>query len=463
MDDEAGFRDSLGIVSKEGKRKWIFPRQISGRFYRYRTAFSLFLLAVLFGTPFLHTGGHPFMLFNVVERKFILFGRMFGPHDFYLFALALITTVVFIMLFTVVFGRLFCGWVCPQTVFMEMVFRRIDALVEGDHQRQRHWRSAPWTGEKLLRKGARYVIYAALSFLIANTLLAYVIGVDALLKLVTEPPALHLGGLTAALLFSALFYWVFAWFREQACILVCPYGRLQGVLLDRHSIVIAYDHVRGEPRGFLRRGEERTNGDCIDCAQCVEVCPTGIDIRNGTQLECVNCTACIDACDMVMDKVKKPRGLIRYDSVEGITAGVRRIWTPRVFGYSATLVLLCSLLVYLVAVRTPLDVTILRAPGMFYQEQPDERISNVYDVKVLNKTFDPAGLSLRLLEPAGELRLIGGAVTVGPQETAEAKLLLLLERGSIQRLTTPVRVAVYAGDRQIDIVSTTFMGPVKSR
>jgi cytochrome c oxidase accessory protein FixG len=463
MEDEAGFRDSLGIVSREGKRTWVFPRLIVGRFYRYRTVFSVLLLAVLFGTPFLRIGGQPLVLFNVIERKFILFGRMFGPHDFYLFALGLIAAVVFIMLFTVVFGRLFCGWVCPQTVFMEMVFRRIDALVEGDHQRQRYWRSAPWTGEKLVRKGARSLLYGALSFLIANTLLAYVIGVDALLKLVSEPPAQHAAGLTAALVFSALFYWVFAWFREQACILVCPYGRLQGVLLDRNSIVIAYDHVRGEPRGFLRRGEERTKGDCIDCAQCVEVCPTGIDIRNGTQLECVNCTACIDACDMVMDRVKMPRGLIRYDSAEGIASGVRRLWTPRVFGYTTTLALLCTLLIYLLAVRTPLDVTILRTPGMFYQEQPDERISNVYDIKVLNKTFDSTAVSLRLIEPAGELRLIGGALTVGPQGTAEEKLLLLLRRESIHRLTTPVRIAVYDGERQIDIVATSFMGPVKSR
>jgi cytochrome c oxidase accessory protein FixG len=457
--DGRGFRDSLGIVNREGKRKWIYPKQIVGRFYHYRTLVSFLLLALLFGIPFLRIGGHPFMLFNILERKFILFGQMFGPHDFYLFGLALIACVVFVMLFTVVFGRLFCGWVCPQTIFMEMVFRKIDSMVEGDHRRQRHWDASSWTAEKIARKGVKYLVYSAIAFLIANTLLAYGIGTDALFRLVTEPPSEHIAGLSAALGFSAVFYWIFVWFREQACILVCPYGRLQGVLLDGNSIVIAYDHIRGEPRGKLRRRVERTQGDCIDCDQCVEVCPTGIDIRNGTQLECVNCTACIDACDMVMDKVGRPRGLVRYDSADGIVSGKRRLWTPRVVGYTVLLALLSSVLIYLLAVRTPLDVTVLRTPGMFYQEQPDGRISNVYDIKVLNKTFDVVPLTLRLLDPPGEIRLMGDALRVPAQETAGGKLLLLLPRGSIHRLNTPVRIGVYAADREIDIVSTSFLGP----
>ncbi|MBP1653492.1 MAG: cbb3-type cytochrome c oxidase accessory protein CcoG, partial [Bacteroidetes bacterium] len=354
------FRDSMTIVSKEGKRSWVYPKQPSGRYYRWRTVVSVLLLAFLFGAPFLRMHGQPYFLFNVIERKFILFGTVFGPHDFYLLALSLITTIVFIILFTVVFGRLFCGWVCPQTVFMEMVFRKIDYLVEGDHRRQRRLNESPWTGEKILRKGWKYAIYAVLSFIIGNTLLAWIIGTDQLWRIVTDPPSKHLGGLTAMIVFSAVFYWIFSWFREQACILVCPYGRLQGVLLDRHSIVIAYDTRRGEPRGKLRRGVDRTEGDCIDCDQCVEVCPTGIDIRNGTQLECVNCTACIDACDNVMDKIGKPRGLVRYDSAEAIATGMSRLWTPRVIGYSVVLLLLAIVLSVLLVNRSEVDVTVLR-------------------------------------------------------------------------------------------------------
>ncbi len=253
------FRDKLGIVSTEGKRKWIYPKKPSGPYYRMRTLLSAFLLAFLFGMPLVTVHGHPFMLFNIIERKFILFGSIFGPHDFYLLVLAMITLIVFIILFTVVFGRLFCGWVCPQTVFLEMVFRRIDYWIEGDHRQQRRLNESPWTAEKTLRKGLRFAIYFALAFLIGNTLLAWIIGVHELHRIVTDPPSQHLAGLTAMVAFSTLFYWIFIWFREQACILVCPYGRLQGVLLDRNSIVIAYDHLRGEPRGKIRK-REAANG-----------------------------------------------------------------------------------------------------------------------------------------------------------------------------------------------------------
>jgi cytochrome c oxidase accessory protein FixG len=461
--DTESFRDSMSIVSKEGKRRWIYPQQPSGRYYRWRTILSVLLLAFLFGMPFVRAHDQPYFLFNVVERKFILFGTMFGPHDFYLLALALITAIVFIILFTVVFGRLFCGWVCPQTVFMEMVFRKIDYWVEGDHRQQRRLNESPWTGEKSLRKGAKYLIYAVLAFLIGNTLLAWIIGVDALRTIVTDPPSMHVGGLTAMIVFSGVFYWIFSWFREQACILVCPYGRLQGVLLDRNSIVIAYDHVRGEPRGKLRRGAERTEGDCIDCDQCVVVCPTGIDIRNGTQLECVNCTACIDACDAVMDKIGKPRGLVRYDSAGAIATGTSRLWTPRVIGYSVVLLLLATVLGVLLANRSEVDVTVLRTPGMFYQDRPDGRVSNVYDVKVLNKTFAPAPVTFTLEGLDGTIEVFGGDVAAEPQGIAEAKLAILLQPAHLAGLSTPVTIGVYAGGKKVNTIHTTFLGPGAQR
>lgn len=458
-----GYRDSLGIVSTEGKRKWVYPKQPRGRFYRWRTLLSVFLLLILFGTPFITVAGHPLFLFDIPHRKFILFGQMFGPHDFFLFGLMFITTVVFIILFTVVFGRLFCGWVCPQTVFMEIVFRRIDYWIEGDHRKQRQLNESQWSGEKVLKKGTKYVLYFILSFLVGNMLLAWIIGIEELQKIVTDPPAQHVGGLTAMLGFSGLFYWIFSWFREQACILVCPYGRLQGVLLDKNSIVIAYDHVRGEPRGKIRRGEERSHGDCIACNLCVDVCPTGIDIRNGTQLECVNCTACIDACDEVMDKVKKPRGLIRYDSANNILTRTGFRWTPRILGYSAVLIVLTLVVVYFTATRTELDVTILRTPGMFYQEMPNDIVSNVYDLKVLNKTFETVPLKLKLQERPGEIQLVGEALTVQPQATLEGKLMVLLKRDDIKTMTTAITIGIQTDGRQVDVIKTSFLGPVKRK
>ncbi len=460
-DGEETFRDSLGIVSEEGKRRWLFPRAPSGKFHRARIAASVLLLVVLFGTPFISVNGHPFMLFNVLDRKLILFGNIFGPHDFYLVGLAAITLIVFIILFTVLFGRLFCGWVCPQTVFMEMVFRKIDYWIEGDHRQQQRLRQSPWNANKTLRKGLKYVLYAVISFVIANTLLAYIIGLDGLRILVSEPPAHHPALFTAVVGFSVLFIWIFSWFREQACILVCPYGRLQGVLLDNNSIVIAYDHVRGEPRGKLRRDRERVEGDCIECRQCVEVCPTGIDIRNGTQLECINCTACIDACDTIMDGINKPRGLIRYASAASIAEKRGFRWTGRVIATMVVLAALVLMLTFLLVRRTTLDVTVLRTPGMLFQEQPGGRVSNVYDLKVLNKTFDSVPVGVRLLSPAGELQVVGGAVRVPSQGMAEAKVLVFLRESDLRAMSTPLVLGIYADTTLVQQVSTSFLGPVR--
>jgi cytochrome c oxidase accessory protein FixG len=460
---DGAFRDTLGIVSTEGKRKWIYPKQPSGFYYRARTILSVLLVAFLVGMPFVSVNGHPFMLFNVLERTFIIFGTAFGPHDFYLFVLLMITVIVFIILFTVVFGRLFCGWVCPQTVFMEMIFRRIDYWIEGDSRAQRRLNDSPWTAGKIVRKGARYAIYFLLAFLVGNTLLAWMIGIDQVWSIATDPPGQHLAGLIAMLGFATLFYWIFIWFREQACILVCPYGRLQGVLLDPNSIVIAYDYRRGEPRGKLRRNAERTEGDCIDCSLCVEVCPTGIDIRNGTQLECVNCTACIDACDEVMRRIRKPTGLIRYDSARGIAEGGGFRWTARVVSSTVLLVALLAVLTVLLIHRTPFDVTILRTPGMFFQEQPDGRVSNVYDIKVLNKTFSEVPVHLALSGLEGSLEVIGDPLRVPPQEVREGKLLLTLDRNALHGLSTPVTITVDGGSAGKQVLSTTFLGPGRAK
>jgi cytochrome c oxidase accessory protein FixG len=460
---EESFRDHLGIVSEEGKRKWVYPKAPRGRFHVARLVVSWILLAVLFVTPFLRVNGHPFMLFDITERKFVILGQIFGPHDFFLLALAMITGIVSIFLFTVVFGRLFCGWICPQTVFMEMVFRKIDYWLEGSPREQRTLNESPWTPRKLRIKGLKHTLYFLLSFLIANTLLAWVIGTEKLFQIVSEPPADHLGGFSAIVIFSAGFHWLFAWFREQACILVCPYGRLQGVLLDRNSIVIAYDHVRGEPRGKLKKSEPRQLGDCIDCRQCVDVCPTGIDIRNGTQLECVNCTACIDACDVIMDSIDKPRGLIRYDSIEGIEKKIRSLLNPRSIGYSAVLLILVSVLTYFVATRSDIDVTILRTPGMYFQEQPDNFISNLYDVKAVNKTFLDLPLSFRLKGVEGSIRVLGDSLILKSQDAASAKLFVVMKRDQIKMMNTPLMIEVYGGEGRTALIQTSFLGPVQKK
>lgn len=462
-DKKEEFRDSLATVTKEGKRIWIYPKKSSGKFYKWRTIVSYFLLLFLFGAPLIKYNGHPFMLLNILERKFIIFGIPFGPHDFFLFGLSMIAVIVSIFLFTAVYGRIFCGWICPQTIFMEMVFRKIEYLIEGDARKQRELDKAPWTADKYFKKGSKHIIFFAISFLISNIFLSYIIGIDQLIKIVTDPPSQHLGGLTAILIFSGVFYWVFSYFREQACTLVCPYGRLQGVMLDQNSIVIAYDNKRGEPRGKIKKGEEQNYGDCIDCRLCVDVCPTGIDIRNGTQLECVNCTACIDACDPVMEKLSRPKGLIRYASKNEIEKGKQSIFTPRSIGYTVVLVLLISLISFLFLTRSDVELSILRTPGLLFQEQPGEKISNLYDLKIMNKTFNTLPVNLELQNIRGELKIIGGDLKVQPQGVLEAKFLVLLPKEEITKMKTPLKIAVTTGGKIIDVFQTSFLGKVVSK
>jgi cytochrome c oxidase accessory protein FixG len=451
------FRDSISTVTKEGKRRWVYPKKPSGKFYRARTIVSVFLLLFLVAAPFIKVAGRPFILFNVLERKFVVFGIYFGPQDIYFFALAMIAFIVSIFLFTVVYGRLFCGWICPQTVFMEMVFRKIEYWLEGDAKEQRKLNQLPMNPRKFRIKAAKHIIFFAISFAIANIFLAYIIGSDNLLKYITHSPALHAGTFIAVLIFSGVFYFVFSYFREQACVLVCPYGRLQGVMLDENSIVIHYDYKRGEPRGKLRRGEERTAGDCIDCNQCVEVCPTGIDIRNGTQLECVNCTACIDACDYVMDRIGKPKGLIRYASKNEIETGRRPIMTPKAVGYTVVLFLLLFLISFLLINRAELDVNILRTPGLLSQDQPGNKISNLYDIKIVNKTSKEINPKIEVENKNAEIKIIGENLKVKPQSIAEAKFFIILPKSDIKTIKTPLTVNVYANDKVIKKINTSFL------
>jgi cytochrome c oxidase accessory protein FixG len=460
-EEKQEYRNQLATVTAEGKRKWVYPKKPSGKFYNARTILSFFLLAFLIIVPFIKVNGHQFLLFDFLNRNFILFGIPFGPHDFHLFVLAMISIIVFIILFTVVFGRIFCGWACPQTVFLEMVFRKIEYLIEGDSKDQRKLDAEGWNSKKIFKKVLKNAIFYLIAFVIAHIFLSYIISMDKVLSIISQPPSAHLSGFIALIAFSLVFYWVFSYFREQACTIVCPYGRLQGVLLDQDSIVIAYDYKRGEPRGKLKKGDESyTKGDCIDCGQCVDVCPTGIDIRNGIQLECVNCTACIDACDGVMEKINKPKNLIKYASLNGIEKKAKFKITPRMMLYSTILVILIGILGYLLSIRTDYVVNILRTPGMLFQQQPNGKVSNVYDLILVNKTFNETPVKLKLENPTnGELKLVGKDIVLKSQEIVETKFLVLIDKSNIDKMNTPIEIGVYDGDKLIKKVKTSFLGP----
>jgi len=452
------FRDAVSTIDKKGKRVWIFPQMPDGKLYEARKIVSYVFLAMLFILPFIKLNGNPLLMLNVLERKFIIFGLIFWPQDFFLFGLTMLTFVVFIVLFTSVFGRLFCGWTCPQTVFLELVFRRIEYLIEGDAPAQKALAKAPWNEEKILKKGGKHLVFFVVSFIIANTFLSYLIGVDELFKIISEPIGEHAGGFTALLLFSGVFYGVFAHFREQVCLVVCPYGRLQGVLLDRNSIVVAYDYERGEPRNHFKKNEVRMFGDCIDCNQCVKVCPTGIDIRNGTQLECTNCTACIDACNHMMDSVGLPKGLIRYASEDNIARKQPLRFTPRIRMYSLLLTLLLGGLIFGLTTRTDTETIILRTPGMMFQTQQDGRMSNLYNYTIVNKTNREFPIQFKLYKQDGEIKLVGNDHPMAvSQGITEGEFFIIMKPEDIIQRKTKLVIEIWSGNEVIETVKTNFM------
>lgn len=461
------FRDSIGTIDDSGKRNFIYPKKPKGRFYNYRTYVSWILLAFMLASPFIKVKGNQFLLFNVLERKFHIFGFPFWPQDFHLLVISLLVSVVFIVLFTVVFGRIFCGWMCPQTIFMEMVFRKVEYLIEGDRAKQIKLDKQDWNAEKIKKRITKWFFFFLISFIISNIFLAYIIGSNEVLKYITESPLSHLSTLLKLLLFTGVFYFVFAWFREQACIIVCPYGRLQGALLDNKSINVAYDFVRGESengRKKLRKYEDRDEiglGDCIDCKQCVQVCPTGIDIRNGTQLECINCTACIDACDTIMDKSGFDRGLIRYASENNIEKKEKFKFNPRLIAYSTILTILVGVLITMLFLRNDVEATVLRLPGQTFQTT-ETTIKNVYTIKLINKTTeDIENVYIKLISHEGTVEMVGGKLKIKKQGLQAGTLFIEINREDLHSSKEELQIGIYSNNELIETTSTNFIGPLK--
>lgn len=477
VDDHERFRSELASIAPDGRRRWIFARKPSGKYYRWRSIIAALLLSFLFLAPHIKVNGHQFILLNIIKREFVLFGVPFWPNDSYLILLIFLTVLISFVVFTAILGRLWCGWLCPQTIFMEMVFRRIEWWIDGGPKEQALRKAGPWTWDRLWRASLKVTVFFAISFAIANTFLAYVVSTDALLLYISDGPVAHLSLFIPLLIFSVVFFAVFYRFREQACLIACPYGRYMSALVDQNTVAVTYDFKRGEHRAKWTKEDndakqrcqeqgtsvERPNGhgDCVDCHQCVTVCPTGIDIRNGIQLECVNCTACIDACDEVMNKVGLPRGLVRYTSATMVLQGAATWLTPRIKAYIVVWLLMVSTVVGLYIHRSTLDVQIVRQSGSLWVNTTGG-VANFYTIQVINKTDERHTVSVDVVSPKGAtVQLLGAIQSVAPHAIVKGRLYIIVPDSLRRSETSTVALVVHSGSAEILSTTVSFVAPQK--
>ncbi len=460
------FRDSVATIEQSGTRKWVFPKKPHGKYTNYRDIVSIILLLIFFTIPFIKINGNPFLLINILDRQFYIFGQPFYPQDFFILALGAIASIVFIILFTVVFGRIFCGWICPQTIFQEMIFRKIEYWIEGDRNKQIKLDKQAWDSEKIWKRSLKWTIYIIISLIITHFMFMYIVGYEEVFKIMKEGPFAHPTNFLVMIFFTGAFYFVFAWFREQVCTMVCPYGRLQGVLIDKQTINVYYDFKRGENRSKWRKGEDRKalgKGDCIDCNQCVVVCPTGIDIRNGQQLECINCTACIDACDEVMVKTGLPKGLIRYATEDEIEKEVPFKFTNRMKAYSVVLALLVGFLGFLLYNRGAMEAKFIKPAGSTFFVK-DGNITNTYNYTLLNKSNEKKVITIKVIEPQHAIISYSDKkeITVDRDKITKGTINISFPEKEIKLSKQNIKIGVYDNNgKLIDTFDTYFEGPFK--
>ncbi|MDQ0780811.1 cytochrome c oxidase accessory protein CcoG [Chryseobacterium sp. W4I1] len=460
------FRNSVGTMDDSGKRKWVFPRKPKGKYTNYRNYASYIMLAIFFGLPFVKINGNPFLLINVIDRKFFILGQPFYLQDFFILALGAVTSVIFVMLFTVVFGRIFCGWFCPQTLFMEMVFRKIEYWIEGDRNKQMKLDRQEWDAEKIRKRLLKWSVFALISMIIAHFMFMYIVGYQEVFLIMSEGPQEHPLKFITMIFFTLAFYFVFAWLREQVCTLICPYGRLQGVLIDKQTINVYYDFKRGENRSKWRNNEDRKalgKGDCIDCHQCVVVCPTGIDIRNGQQLECVNCTACIDACDEVMEKVGLPKGLVRYATEAEIENQETFRFTSRMKATTVFLALLIGFLGFLMYDRGSMEAKFIKPAGSTFFIK-DGKITNTFIYTLLNKSNEKKILTIKVMTPANaEITYFGPKkIILKGDEILKGNINITFPEEDIKFSKQNMVIGVFDEKGELlDSFDTTFEGPFK--
>ncbi|MCX8080750.1 MAG: cytochrome c oxidase accessory protein CcoG [Bacteroidia bacterium] len=455
------YRDHLASIDEEGKRKWVYAKKPSGWWHRRRLIAGWIILSFIFLLPYVQINGEPLFLLNFPEKKFILFGKIFWSQDFILFGLGMIIFVVFVSLFTIIYGRIFCGFACPQTLFMEFIFRKIEYAIEGDRNQQIKLSQLPWNNQqKLLKKILKFSVFYLISYFISYTIWSYILGFQKALKIALFQD--HLGLSLGLMVFAGIVFFVFAWFREQVCLIVCPYGRLQGVLTDRNTLIIAYDKNRGEPRGKRKKNSAGQHlGDCVDCGLCVQVCPTGIDIRNGTQLECIHCAACIDECNTVMEKIGKPKGLIRFSSLENLGSKIYFNINKRVKFYSFVLLLLLAAEASLIITRSDFKITVQKAKGIPYIEKDDRRFANLYTFELLNKTNQTLDdISIKIPEIENEIQFIGKKPSLKSKSITHGEFMVIIPKNALKERKSKIKIELYHNNKKLGNAKTIFYAPI---
>jgi cytochrome c oxidase accessory protein FixG len=450
-------RDNVTTINEDGSRRFLHPAQVRGRFTNWRSLVGVVLIAIYAALPWIPINGNPAVFLDLEHRQFHYFGLTFVLQDLWV-GFFLVSGLGFSLFFvTALLGRVWCGWACPQTVFLDVV-HRIEGWFEGDAPQQRRLDEQPWTFEKMLRRGGKQLAFGLLSFLIAHIFLSYFVSLPRLYRMMTQAPGENWTSFVFVFLVTGALWFNFAWFREQFCIVLCPYGRLQSALIDNHSMVIGYDSNRGEPRG--KKGTPGA-GACVDCLRCVQVCPTGIDIRQGLQMECIGCAACIDACDLVMDKLQRPRGLIRYSSLNGLMGKATKIIRPRIILYTVLMAMGAVAMTLSLSTLRPATITVTRMPGVSYI-LTEAGVRNQYLVRVQNKRNQPQHFNLSVATSLPvQVSEIEGGVDVPAHGEQLTPLIVVLPRAEFHGPFKFEVVADIPGRGVIFRKAVPFIGPDK--